>query len=41
MNKMLKVIQREYVEATRKKSFIIATLLGPIALAGILTTLRP
>jgi ABC-2 type transport system permease protein len=33
---MLKVIQREYVQATRKKGFLIATLLGPIAMAGIM-----
>lgn len=36
MHKMLKVIRREYVETTRKKSFLIATILGPIAMAGIM-----
>ena len=35
MNKMLKVIQREYKEAVRKKTFIIGTLLGPIVMAGL------
>ena len=36
MNKMFKVIQREYKEAVRKKSFIIGTLLGPIVMAGLI-----
>ena len=36
MHKMLKVIKREYVEATRKKSFIIGTLLGPVAIAALI-----
>lgn len=36
MNKMFKVIQREYKESVRKKSFIIGTLLGPVAIAGMI-----
>lgn len=35
MNKILLIIQREYVSRVRKKSFIIMTILGPILMAGI------
>jgi ABC-2 type transport system permease protein len=36
MNKILLVIQREYLTRVRKKSFLIMTVLGPLLLGGIL-----
>lgn len=38
MNKILLIIQREYLSRVKKKSFILMTLLGPIFLAGIMIT---
>lgn len=35
MSKMLAVLKREYVQAVRKKSFLIMTILGPFLMAGI------
>ena len=35
MNKILLIIQREYLTRVKKKSFIIMTLLGPILTAGV------
>lgn len=35
MAKMLAVFKREYVQAVRKKSFLIMTILGPFLMAGI------
>ncbi|MBK6987291.1 MAG: ABC transporter permease [Bacteroidetes bacterium] len=35
MNKILLVIQREYLTRVKKKSFIIMTFLGPILMSGI------
>jgi ABC-2 type transport system permease protein len=35
MNKILLVIQREYMTRVRKKSFLIMTILGPLLLGGI------
>jgi ABC-2 type transport system permease protein len=35
MNKILLVIQREYLTRVRKKSFLIMTILGPLLLGGI------
>ena len=37
MNKILLIIQREYLTRVRKKSFIIMTLLGPILMAILFT----
>ena len=37
MNKILLIIQREYLTRVKKKSFIIMTLLGPILIAGVLS----
>lgn len=34
MNKILLVVQREYLSRVRKKSFIIMTFLGPLLIAG-------
>ncbi|HON18705.1 MAG TPA: ABC transporter permease [Salinivirgaceae bacterium] len=36
MNKIVKIIQREYLTRVRKKSFIIMTILGPILFAGLM-----
>ncbi len=36
MNKMLKVIKREYLERVKKKSFLIGTILGPLLMGGII-----
>ncbi len=38
MNKILLVIQREYLTRVRKKSFLIMTILGPLLMGGIFTT---
>jgi len=38
MNKILLIIQREYLSRVRKKSFILMTIIGPILLAGIMIT---
>ena len=38
MNKILLVIQREYLTRVRKKSFIIMTILGPLLMGGIFTS---
>ncbi len=35
MNKILLVIQREYLTRVRKKSFLIMTILGPLLMGGI------
>jgi ABC-2 type transport system permease protein len=35
MNKILLIIQREYVTKVRKKSFIVMTILGPILMASL------
>ena len=35
MNKILLIIQREYLTRVKKKSFIIMTFLGPLLMAGI------
>ncbi len=35
MNKILLILQREYITRVKKKSFIVMTLLGPILMAGI------
>ncbi len=35
MNKILLILQREYITRVKKKSFILMTLLGPILMAGI------
>lgn len=35
MNKILLIIQREYLSRVKKKSFIIMTLIGPLLMAGI------
>jgi ABC-2 type transport system permease protein len=34
MNKILLIIQREYLSRVKKKSFIIMTLLTPLIVAG-------
>ena len=36
MNKILLVIQREYLVRVRKKSFLIMTFLGPLLMGGLL-----
>lgn len=36
MNKILLIIQREYLTRVKKKSFIIMTILGPVLLAGMM-----
>jgi ABC-2 type transport system permease protein len=36
MNKVLLIIQREFITRVRKKSFIIMTVLGPILFAGVM-----
>lgn len=36
MNKILLIIQREYLSRVKKKSFIIMTFLGPILMGGVL-----
>lgn len=38
MNKILLIIQREYLTRVRKKSFIIMTLLGPLLMGALLTS---
>lgn len=38
MNKIWLVIQREYLTRVRKKSFLIMTILGPLLMGGIFTT---
>ena len=35
MNKVLLIIQREYLSRVKKKSFIIMTFLTPLLIAGI------
>ena len=35
MNKILLILQREYITRVKKKSFIVMTLLGPVLMAGI------
>ena len=37
MNKILLIIQREYLTRVKKKSFLIMTLLGPVLIAGFLS----
>ncbi len=36
MNKILLIIQREYLTRVKKRSFIIMTILGPLLLAGLM-----
>jgi ABC-2 type transport system permease protein len=36
MNKILLIIQREYLSRVKKKSFIIMTIIGPILMVGIM-----
>lgn len=36
MNKIVIILQREYLSRVKKKSFIIMTILGPILLAGLM-----
>jgi ABC-2 type transport system permease protein len=36
MNKILLIIQREYLTRVKKKSFIVMTILGPLLLAGVM-----
>jgi ABC-2 type transport system permease protein len=36
MNKILLIIQREYLSRVKKKSFVIMTILGPILMAGLI-----
>ncbi|MEI6575077.1 MAG: ABC transporter permease [Bacteroidota bacterium] len=36
MNKILLIIQREYLTRVRKRSFIVMTILGPLLMAGIM-----
>lgn len=36
MNKILLIIQREYLTRVRKKSFIVMTILGPLLIAGLM-----
>jgi ABC-2 type transport system permease protein len=36
MNKILLIIQREYLSRVRKKSFIVMTILGPILMASLM-----
>ncbi len=36
MNKILLIIQREYLSRVRKKSFIVMTFLGPLLMGGVL-----
>ena len=38
MNKILIIIRREYLEAVKKKSFIIMTILGPLLMAALILT---
>jgi ABC-2 type transport system permease protein len=38
MNKIFLVIQREYLTRVRKKSFLIMTILGPLLMGGVLTS---
>ena len=38
MNKIVLIIQREYLSRVKKKSFILMTLIGPLLLAGIMIT---
>lgn len=36
MQKVITIIQREYISRVRKKSFIIMTILGPLLMAGLM-----
>jgi len=38
MNKIFIIIRREYLEAIKKKSFIIMTILGPLLMAALILT---
>ncbi len=38
MNKLVLIIQREYFSRVKKKSFLIMTILGPLLMAGVITT---
>jgi ABC-2 type transport system permease protein len=38
MNKILLVIQREYLTRVKKKSFLVMTILGPLLMGGILVS---
>lgn len=37
MNKILLIVQREYLTRVKKKSFILMTLLGPLLMGGLIT----
>ena len=36
MNKILLILQREYLSRVRKRSFIVMTLLGPLLMGGVI-----
>ena len=36
MSKILQIVRREYLQAVKKKSFIVMTILGPILLAALM-----
>ncbi len=36
MNKILLIIQREYLTRVKKKSFIVMTILGPLLMVGLI-----
>jgi ABC-2 type transport system permease protein len=38
MNKILIIIKREYLQAVKKKTFLVMTILGPILMAGLIIT---
>ena len=38
MNKILLIIEREFMSRVKKKSFIIMTFLGPILMGGVLVS---
>lgn len=38
MNKILLIIQREYLTRVRNKTFILSTILTPLLFAGLITT---
>src|SRR4051812_5579262 len=38
MNKILLIIEREYLTRVRNKTFIISTILTPLLFAGLITT---
>jgi len=38
MNKILIIIKREYLQAVKKKTFLVMTILGPLLMAGLIIT---